>query len=174
MQDDLSYNQAAGALNIKYPHLMRLLREGVLERTSTGRVSAKSVQGFLAENRPPLDYVSAAYAAGYLGIAKAHVPALVRAGLVRGMELANALGGTWVNESDLMGLDMIRVAELGIKVPAPTGYLSSGHACKRLDVSRSGLRSLVQQGLIKVLAWSAMNTFYAEESVAKLVVTLRR
>jgi hypothetical protein len=161
----LGYDEAADLLGIGYPHVMYLLRIGRLEPAEGGGVTPGSVKRFRATYRLPEEYISAPEAAKRLRISRNHVPALVEAGLVTGVTLPNPLGGTWVLESDLDGLDMKAVAELGIKVPAPEGYLTGADTRRRLSIGRSSLQLLAKQGSIRSLYWSPMNVFYLQEDV---------
>lgn len=164
----LTYDQAADRLKVGYPHVMFLLRTGRLDAAEDGGVTPESVQAFQDAYRPPSGYISSIEAGERLGISRNHVPLLVEAGLVRGDILPNPLGGAWIFEPDLDGLDMKKVAELGIKVPAPEGYLSGGDARRRLSINRSSLRYLVKNGSIRCLDWSPMNTFYLQEDVERV------
>ncbi len=168
----LTYDEAADLLGVKYPHVMYLLRIGRLELATQGGVTPESVQRFRKTYRLSEDYLPSVEVAKRLGISRNHVPLLVEADLVEGVTLPNPLGGTWVRESNLAGLDMKKVAELGIKVPAPPGYLTGADTRRRLSVGRSSLHYLVSNGSIRSLYWSPMNVFYLAEDV-ETVASLR-
>jgi hypothetical protein len=168
----LTYDEVADILGVRYPHVMYLLRTHRLEPSPEGGVTPDSVQAFRETYRLGPEYLAPAETSRRLGISRNHVPLLVAAGLVAGVTLPNPLGGTWVYEPDLKGLDMKKVAQLGIKVPAPEGYLSGADTRRRLSIGRSSLRWLVNNGTIRSLYWSPMNVFYLQEDV-EVVASLR-
>ncbi len=164
----LSYDEAADLLGVGYPHVMYLLRIGRLRPATEGGVTPQSVQAYRRTYRLPEGYISPAETAERLGISRNHIPLLVEAGLVAGITLPKALGGTWVKKTDLVDLDMRKVAQLGIKVPAPPGYLTGADTRRRLSARRSSLQYLVRNGSIRSLYWSPMNVFYLQVDIEKV------
>lgn len=144
---------------------MRLLREGRIATAPDGDVDIASLQSYISRNRPPVGYVPAVEAARMLGIAPRKIHGLVVDGVLPGMSLARANGGTWVPRQALVDFDPNRLVEVGIQAPPPKGWLTSAQACAILGIGRSGLRWLVQRGEIRRRKVNRFFAHYAEKDV---------
>lgn len=159
-------------LGVKKLHVFRLLANGKLSR-APGGVDAPSVERYRADMRPPSHFVSSREAALRLGISPRHITRLVRERVLEGMILPQSLGGTFVDPVRLKGVDPIELANHGVQVGPPPGYVTSRAACKILDRGRSSLQALVMQGRIERISKPGMNDWYLEADV-KAVAENRR